>query len=106
MRMRGTRAPVSVIAVLLLTTGCATLRPPASPQSPCEDPAYLRLRAEEPDSLSEREYERLQVLDEQCLNQSVDDAPAGDRMHGGFGGWLWMPVMMFAGGLMWLMMGG
>lgn len=64
------RATVVALAALTLTAmGCATYpsRDPAPPEPVvCADPVLVELRAEHPDSLSEREWQRYQVLERRC----------------------------------------
>lgn len=108
------------IAVLLTTTALVSACAPAVPAaadtpepqySACQNSGYLRLRAVEPDSLSEREWVRLQQLEDLCLAEwratagRADSAPEPARparMH--YARWLWMPAMMVLGGLTWLLM--
>ena len=59
----------SVVLALALLAACVppTSRlSPVAAASPCEDPSYLRLQQQDPDSLSMREWQRLQVLDREC----------------------------------------
>lgn len=39
----------------------------AAAPAPCADPSYVELRQQHVDSLSQREWERLQTLDRQCV---------------------------------------
>lgn len=60
-----------LVAVLVLgTTACYSMAgdPPdlESGPNPCEDPLLLELRAEPVDSLSERQFEMLKILEERC----------------------------------------
>lgn len=63
-----------VLAVAVLAA-CApqTMRlSPAVAASPCEDASYLTLRGLDPDSLSTREWQRLQTLDRLCATSRVE----------------------------------
>lgn len=63
------RAIGAAVLSLALLTSCApaTTRSASVPEpAPCMDSAYLQLQAEPPDSLSEREWQRLQTLDRDC----------------------------------------
>lgn len=112
-------APVAALfATTVLLAACAPAATPSPPaaavprSSACEDPLYLELRASEPDALTEREWTRLQQLEELCvLERRTAEArqPGGEdpahRADQHAAMWLWMPAMMAFGGLMWLMMG-
>ena len=58
-----------VVLALALLAACV---PPTSRLSPvatsstCGDPSYVRLQQQHPDSLSVREWQRLQTLDREC----------------------------------------
>ena len=111
--------PVSaLLATTVLLAACVPATAPAPPTAPvprssvCEDPLYLELRASAPDALTEREWTRLQQLEELCvldrrtaeaLQPGGEDAAHRADQHSAM--WLWMPAMMVFGGLMWLMMG-
>ena len=110
-------AMASLVAATALVSACAPAAQSAAPAEPvpsvCTDSLYLRLRSAEPDDLSEREWARLQQLEQQCLAERqtpvARQAPGEPAAHSGpmlRAGWLWMPAMMVFGGLMWLMMGG
>jgi hypothetical protein len=109
MRRTQTLLPLALPLVLVLGA-CASAPAPrrATPEpEACREPIYLELKAEHPDSLSERSWERLQQLEAECraeLRQEPDRANlvGGDHHRGA---WLWMPAMMLFGGMMWLMMG-
>lgn len=119
-----TKLPIAALAALLAATAILASCAPrthstagaAAPEpraSACEEPLYLRLRAAEPDGLTEREWARLQHLEELCLLErraTATDARETPSIHrrGGLtdAHWLWMPGMMLFGGLMWLMMDG
>ena len=107
-------APVAAfLATTALLSACAPTAPTAAvPRfSACDDPVYVDLIASDPDTLTEREWTRLQQLEELCLleRRAADarhptvDGSAHRGLHGTM--WLWMPAMMAFGGLMWLMMG-
>lgn len=113
-----TRAAMAgLVAATALVSACAPAVHSAAPAEPvpsvCTDSLYLRLRSAEPDDLSEREWTRLQQLEQQCLAErqapAAGQAPGEKAADSGSmhrAGWLWMPAMMVFGGLMWLMMGG
>lgn len=111
-------APVAaLLATTALLSACAPAMAPTAPtaavarSSACEDPAYVEFRASDPDALTERQWTRLQQLEELCLlerraadaRQPTVEETAHRGLHGTM--WLWMPAMMAFGGLMWLMMG-
>lgn len=58
---------------------------------PCVDPVYIELKAESPDSLSEREWQRLRELDHACAAARADGSRSADDWMGGshHGHW-WM----------------
>lgn len=112
-------APVpALLATTVLLAACAPATTPSPPapavprSSACEDPVYLQLRASDPDALTEREWTRLQQLEELCVlerrpveaRQPVTE-DRGHHVGQHYGMWIWMPAMMVFGGLMWLMMG-
>lgn len=72
MTMRETVRPVlrgsAVLAVALLAACTPPATHPTAVATPtaCEDPSYLKLRQQNPDSLTERAWERLQTLDREC----------------------------------------
>lgn len=110
--MRAQRAPILLVALLVVLGSCAAPPPPnrPAPEPPsCRDPVYLELRAQHPDSLSDRAWDRLQELDAECRSQlaeqPADNATLGPGADHHLGGWLWMPAMMVLGGMMWLIMG-
>jgi hypothetical protein len=58
-------------AAQIAFSGCAPVIQQANqpdPNSPCNDPVYVALKARPVDSLSAREYERLRDLDKTCVN--------------------------------------
>lgn len=102
---KGRRAIVMIASGLLLA-GCARPSGSATPRPEpvaCSDSLYVRLSAQHPDSLSEREWQRLQSLDSACA-QSRHQAGTGGHtagmmgMEGGRGGaWLVLaPVLVGA----------
>lgn len=102
---KATLRAAAVLALALLA-GCAssgTRGTYASEPVVCADSVYVRLRAQPPDSLSEREWERFRMLDRECTAARVEaaravDVQAGTHRHGGW--WmasgLIMAVMMVA----------
>lgn len=120
MKFSHSMAPVAAfLATTVLLAACAPATAPAprttAPvprSSACYDPLYLELRASKPDALTDREWTRLQQLEDLCLlERRTPEArqPGGEDsahragQHSAM--WLWMPAMMVFGGLMWLMMG-
>lgn len=98
------RVPVILAAALL--AGCAANQAHVQPPAPCSDSLYVQLKREHPDSLSEREWQRLQSLDQAC---AVTRAQAHGQMTGMMGmgtgrGVLWMGLVMVVGSIMVLMM--
>lgn len=117
--MKPTMLSPAVAVLLLATTLLAACAPAVAAQgdaaaaprvAACDDPVYFRLKSAEPDSLTEREWTRLQQLDQQCaaerqaVAQRASDHAALD--HHGPGThpamWLWMPAMMLFGGFVWM----
>ena len=96
--------------VLLFLGACASAPVPGStvpePEA-CRELVYLELKAEHPDSLSDRAWERLRQLDAECRADRSREPSRPDRVDADhhLGAWLWMPAMMVVGGMMWLMMG-
>jgi hypothetical protein len=83
-------------------TGTASVPAPA----PCADALYADLRAQPPDSLSEREWQRLQALDRECAAARAEAprtiAAQTDAQHHRV--W-WMASGLVMVGVMVLMMG-
>lgn len=76
-----------VVLALALLTACAPPTSRLSPvvaASPCGDSSYVRLRQQEPDSLSAREWQRLQTLDREC---AAARAPASREPVAATGTW-------------------
>lgn len=67
---RAGRVAILVTVALALTlAGCASTAPRQSYEpepAACAEPSLAALRAEQPDSLSEREWQRLQALERDC----------------------------------------
>ncbi len=99
---------VAVLLVLGAPAACAPAMSSAREPVPCRDSMYLRLKAVPPDSLSEREFQRLHDLEQSCAQARMAAHGGGmgamGGMHGGAWWWLAMPAMMVVGALMWLMM--
>lgn len=77
----------SVLLLLALgaASGCASASSHGSsvPEpAACRDSLYLDLRAQPPDSLSAREWERFRSLDRECSAARSHDASARDGMMG------------------------
>lgn len=106
--MRSSRpAGFAAIVLTLLLAACAsTPAAPAQP-NPCADSLYLRLRASDPDSLSERQFVRLRDLEQSCTEYRRQYAQSHGRRGGMMGrdAWLWMPAMMLVVATMAIMMG-
>lgn len=82
------------VAGVALLAACATqaTSPETQPSvaaasTACTDSSYARLQSLHPDSLSERQWQRLQTLDRQCTGARVqarhDSHGATDPWHGG-----------------------
>ena len=97
-------ARVLLLLVLGSLTACAPAMSGTREPVPCRDSMYLRLKAVPPDSLSEREFQRLHDLEQSCAQARMTEHRRGmGAMHGGW--WmLVMPAMMAVGALMWVMM--
>ncbi len=79
----------------------------SAPQSsPCDDSLYVRLKGQNPDSLSERSWQRLQSLDRDCAaTRAPVPVEAGGMMGMGHGrGGRWTGVGIVAALLMVIMM--
>lgn len=99
--------PTALIIGWACTTPTSAPEAPTPASSACADPLYLELRGEQPDSLSEREWERLQQMESACQierTRATEGVSVDRDRH--LEMWIWMPAMMAVGGLMWLMMGG
>lgn len=91
---RRTLAALLLATVMTVAgTACSTPSGPAarSAPGPCEDPSYARLRAADPDELSDREWQRLRELEAQCqqlrLNEARGQPGWGRGWHGSHGWW-------------------
>lgn len=75
-------------------------------EAPCSDAIYLELKAEPPDSLSEREWTRLQELERACATTrgTAEPADRGGMMGMGRRSWVAMAVGVLAMGAMGLFM--
>lgn len=99
---------VTLSAAALVLGACAPRQVVHKEPPPCTEPLYQRLKSAAPDSLSEREWTRLQDLELAC--QSARSSAAGHRAGGGMMGmeghtWWAMTALMAGGAAMWLMMG-
>lgn len=104
--------PLGLLPTVLII-GWACTNPTSAPEAPtpassaCADPLYLELHGEQPDSLSEREWERLQQFETACqIERTRAAAAVGLDRDRHLEMWIWMPALMAMGGLMWLTMGG
>lgn len=76
-----------VMFALALLAACVPPTPRLSPvaaASPCGDSSYVRLQQQDPDSLSVREWQRLQTLDREC---AAARAPASREPNAIAGTW-------------------
>lgn len=74
-----------VVLALALLAACVppTSRlSPVAAASPCGDSSYVRLRQQDPDSLSAREWQRLQTLDRECAAASAQASREPNAMTG------------------------
>jgi hypothetical protein len=60
--------------------------------APCTDSVYVGLKQQQPDSLSEREWQRLQSLERECGNARISESNSGTTIHAG-----WMGIRHAAG---------
>ena len=99
MLQRLRRRGVGLLVVLAAACVPPAARPaPVGPASPCADASYASLRQQPPDSLSAREWQRLQALDREC---TLARAQATRDANGMMGARHWMmagiaTVMMLA----------
>lgn len=82
---------LAIIAVLAVAAVSACVTPGAqwraTTPAPCADSTYLELKTQHPDSLSEREWQRFQNLDNACAEARVR---ARDDSAGHADGWMGM----------------
>jgi hypothetical protein len=77
----------AALTSLMLAACAAPASGPRVANNPCEDPQYLALKAQNVDSLSEREFQQLQQGNAACaqvaavLAASADDAPRRRPAH-------------------------
>ena len=74
-----------VVLALALLAACvpSTSRlSPVAAASPCGDSSYGRLRRQDPDSLSVREWQRLQALDRECATAHAQVSREPNAMTG------------------------
>ncbi|HSL70894.1 MAG TPA: hypothetical protein VK864_11675 [Longimicrobiales bacterium] len=62
----------------LMVAGCAPHYTVREQQPPCSDPLYIQLKVQPPDSLSEREWIRLQELEHACVSARAASEPDRD----------------------------
>lgn len=107
-------AAIVVLAITILLAACtpAASAPPAVPSpraSTGADAISLQFIAAQPDSVREwallHEPGHLSTAGSRAAAGApgLPQADRRDGMHGS--GWLWMPAMMLAGGLIWLVLG-
>ena len=75
---------IAVLSVLLLAS-CATpstRRGYVTEPLPCSDSAYVQLKQQHPDSLTERAWERLQVLERSCVTARAQSVRETSGMMG------------------------
>ena len=94
MSQRYTWLRYAVAAGLLAIIACVSpaLRQAEIAQpAPCGDSVYVQLKRQNPDSLSERSWQRFQALDRECsVARVVSQRLGDDGMHAGNRGWTWM----------------
>lgn len=74
-----------VVLALALLAACVPQTSRLSPvaaASPCGDPSYVRLQQQDPDSLSAREWQRLQTLDRECAAARAQASREPNAMTG------------------------
>lgn len=94
-------ATILVAAAALALSACAPAAkaPQAPVPAPCADSLYAALKRQHPDSLSERAWQRLQMLDLDCAESRAPAAPAPDTHMMGMGsggGWRLLGVTTIA----------
>lgn len=98
-----------LLGTLLVLNACAASPPPeqtAPASAACQNPVYVDLSTQHPDSLSDRAWERLQRLSAECSAEQAEAERVARRSGGHHhAAWLLMPGTMLFGGMMWLMMG-
>ena len=103
----GVRNVLMISAAALFVAACAPRQVVHQEPPPCTEPLYLRLKSAAPDSLSEREWTRLQDLERAChsARSSAEHRDAGGMMGMKRDTWWAMTALMAGGAAMWLMMG-
>jgi len=107
MRYRPELLVIAASAALVLAA-CAPRQVVQREPPACSDPLYLRLKAEPPDSLSDREWTRLQDLERACVSARAETRGSKDSgMMMGMRGrsWLTVTLLVASGAAMWLLMG-
>lgn len=101
------RQVVTFSTAALVLGACAPRQVVHEEPSPCAEPLYLRLKSAAPDSLSEREWTRLQDLERACQStrSSAEHRDGGGMMGMKRHTWWAMTALMAGGAAMWLMMG-
>ena len=87
------------VALVLSFSGCAARQAHLQEPASCSDSLYVQLKRQHPDSLSERAWERLRTLEQNCA--AARTQRNGD-MNGMMGmgssrGLLWMGLVMVVG---------
>ena len=90
-----------LLALALSLSGCAARQAHLQEPAPCSDSLYVELRRQHPDSLSEREWQRLQTLEQACAAvRTQRDGDMNGMMGMGSGrGLLWMGLVMVGIGM-------
>lgn len=100
--------PLAAVLIAASLAACAPAMSTAREPVPCRDSMYVRLKAIPPDSLSEREFQRLHDLEQTCAQARMTEHGGGKMGSGGMHGGAWwllaMPAMMLVGALMWVLM--
>lgn len=85
------RSAVVGLALLVACVPATTHPARAAAASPCADSSYVKLRQQPPDSLSTREWNRLETLDRACAGAGAQAHRDADAMSGsahGRGHWM------------------
>jgi hypothetical protein len=87
-------------AIQIAVSGCAPAMQQANqpdPNSPCNDPTYVALKARPVDQLTIREYERLRDLDKTCIDYLAVTELDRDRRERGRTMWYLLAGLFGAG---------
>lgn len=96
-----------LLALMLALGGCAARQAHLQEPATCSDSLYMQLKRQHPDSLSERAWERLQMLEQSCAAARTQRNGDMNGMMGMGSGRsiLWMGLVMVVGVGMALTMG-